>query len=99
MNLSVHRENEERKVNITELTRAGSGIGLGDQNGSERRGKKSRRLLNTWEEGASFHSRSLSPFITVCQVTRDVPDDDAQPSAESLTHRPWTIARYSNRVG
>jgi hypothetical protein len=84
----VHRENEERKVIIMELTRGGSGVSLGGRaavvNDEVRNRETIKHIIG---RRASFYSHHCSPFITLCQVTRMFPMTMCNPSAESLTHR------------
>jgi hypothetical protein len=84
----VHRENEERKVIVMELTRGGSGVGLGGRTAVVDDEVRKRETVEHMGKGLAFtHNVICSPFITICQITRMFPMTMCNPSTESLTHR------------
>jgi hypothetical protein len=83
----VHRENEERKVIITELTRGGSGLGLEGRTAVMNDEVRNRETGEHMGIMACFRSQHyLFSFHHSLSGHKMFPLA-MQPSAESLTHR------------
>jgi hypothetical protein len=81
----VHRENEERKVIIMELTRRGSGVGLGGPTVVMHDEVRNRETIEHMGRRASFHSQQYLFFVHRSLLGyKDVPDGDAQPFSRIL---------------
>ena len=81
----VHRENEERKVIIMELTRGGSGVGLGGRTAVMNDEVRNRETIEHMGRRASFHSQHhLFFFHHSLSGYKDVPDGDIESFSRIL---------------